>query len=197
MLAIAPCYNHLASKIFNTARVIYMSYRTTTKVSLLKMDLQESLHDIAQLLLLIHESYLSGVVGVKDILFSLVGFIDGLDLLGNRVSVLHIELCRRRACGSDNSTVMDYTHFYCWLKEIANIVYPREAGGNNAAIQRFLVDNVIPLASKGFPEIIDISESILFPDPSLYDILESYESFFKMLFYVAHGESQVLHNTIR
>ena len=157
------------------------------------MDLQESLHEIAQLLLLIHESYLSDVVGEKEILFSLCGFLDGLNLLGNRVSILHAELCRRRIYGTaaTNSSIMDYNHFYCWLKEVSIIVYPEEVMNENAAMQRLLIENVIPLASKGFPEQIHIPESILFPDHSIYDVLNSYESFFKMMFYISYNELQV------
>jgi hypothetical protein len=151
------------------------------------MDLKESLREIAELLLLIHESYIQGLDDSDDILFNLLGILQGLQLLGNVVSIVDAEQC----CRQHSSNGMDYGQFYAWLRSISKIVYPSVVNteGVNHALQKLLAERVIPLASAGFPEVISLGSAVLMP-ASVFDVMITYNGFFKLLF-LGSGASTV------
>lgn len=75
-------------------------------------SVQESLHEIASLLLMVHDFYLSQVTG-SDIILALTTFIHDINL-HQKVSILDVERCRRKVMGRALSYIMGYELFYDW-----------------------------------------------------------------------------------
>jgi hypothetical protein len=102
---------------------------------------KDSLHEIASLLLMIHDFYLSEAVG-PQIIISLAAFIHdvGLDV---KVSVLDIERCRRQIMGK-NLASMGYEVFYDWLRIIASLIYPKRDKNGRKALHQILTEYIIP-----------------------------------------------------
>jgi len=149
------------------------------------MDLKESLQEIAELLLLIHESYIQGLDDRGDLLFNLFGILQGLKLLGNTVSVIDAEASFRQQFSNGS---MDYGNFYGWLRSISAIAFPSvvTTEGTNVALQKLLSDRIIPLASAGFPDVVALRNAVVMPSP-VFDVFIAYDSFFKLLFAVSAG----------
>lgn len=158
-----------------------------SSIDVADMDLKESLREIAELLLLIHESYVQDIRDKDEVLFNLLGILQGLQLLGNTISVCDAEICYRHYA-SDG--MMEYSHFYAWLRCVAKLAYPAvlNTGGVNAALQKLLSERVIPLASAGFPDVISLSSAVVMPVP-VFDLMIAYQDFFKLLFLVSGGRT--------
>ena len=73
-------------------------------------DVQNSLREIAELLLLLHESYLSQSIGSSAVVEALLLFVRDIGL-GEVLSVIEVERCRRRVMLSDDA-YMGYEQFY-------------------------------------------------------------------------------------
>lgn len=108
-------------------------------------SVNQSLQEIASLLLLIHDCYLNDSYG-SDVLNSLINLVfdTGLD---NIVSILDIEYCRTTVMNSTDVS-MGYDLFYNWLRNIAHFVYKRSSIVGKKALHRILIEYIIPFASQ-------------------------------------------------
>ena len=145
------------------------------------MDLKESLRDIAELLLLIHEKYFGDAKDEISLFYNQVGLLQALKVLGNSVTIIDTEMCRRDLC----TMIMEYEQFYKWLRNISCTLFSGVARvhGSSAAFQKLLTDRIIPLASAGFPETVEYIEELWLPS-TVFDIFEAYYDMFKLLFMV-------------
>ena len=167
------------------------------------MDLQASLRDIAQLLLLLNKNYFKNVSYDSDILFSLLEFLQSLNLLGNIISVIDAEKFRRDIMNDKNidfdknrdknEIVMDYDQFYGWLRKVADKVYYLNMDDssihkvmksmNSNPLEKLLIERILPFAVGGFNESSHLSTMIVMEQTS-FDIMIAYEYFFKLIFFV-------------
>mgnify|MGYP003386933391 CR=1 FL=1 len=147
------------------------------------MDLQQSLRDIAELLLLIYDRYIKSAVSNDDVSFSLLSLLHSLNLLGNSISVLEAEYLRRSVLStSKENDGMDYDQFYAWLRKVAE--YWHQQGQSSAidnSLERLLIERILPRAVAGFNEENHLSKSILM-EPAIYDAMQPYLSFLKITF---------------
>lgn len=106
--------------------------------------IQQSLQEIASLLLIVHDDYLKGVSG-SDVLLALVELIDDVGLAG-QVSLLDAERLRRMVM-QEHESDMGYELFYDWLRGVGQLVsVDRDAGGKKA-LHYLLTQYIIPFAS--------------------------------------------------
>jgi hypothetical protein len=124
--------------------------------------LEDPVQDIASLLLMIHDHYLSHATG-NEITLELSSLISSTGLKAI-VSILDIERCRRLVMGFP-SHPMDYSTFFSWLKETGNIVYPSYRDSNQSlSFHKLLVNHLIPSVSKWEESLRIANESIKFDD---------------------------------
>jgi hypothetical protein len=109
--------------------------------------IDDSLREIATLILLLHENYIKDSSGKNQILVSLVRFLTNGDIC-DKVSIIDAEILRRKVMYPDD-TFMEYDKFYNWLRDVAKFIY--EDSDNNS-LHSLLMDYIIPLASKGTHE---------------------------------------------
>ena len=111
-------------------------------------SVQKSLQDIAQLLLYIHDDYLSTLEQAEDIQESLCLRVRDAGL-SMHLTYLEIEAFRRKAMGPSSApTLMDYELFYSWLKDVSFFVFRWDhLLGGRKSLHSILTRHVIPFAS--------------------------------------------------
>lgn len=106
--------------------------------------IQQSLQEIASLLLIVHDDYLKGVVD-GEILSALVELIDDVGL-GSQVSMLDAERLRRSVMKNSDAD-MGYELFYDWLRGVGQLVSRDRDVGGKKALHYLLTQYIIPFAS--------------------------------------------------
>lgn len=144
------------------------------------MEIQESLHEIAALLLEFHEEYLKHVVGVPNILYSLLGLSQAVNLLGNGLTIADIEFRRLQLCGNEMKSEMSYDQFYNWLRSVS-LDYYSTCTSDAEAFHRVLIDKILPVATAGLPENIAIAQDLV-QNPASVRRIWGFVPFIRFLF---------------
>lgn len=112
--------------------------------------LQQSLHEIAHLLLLMYENYQFTNIKQLDCLINLCDFLQDIGL-EDHICVLDVEYYRREVVSSvsDGLVSMSYETFYAWLKKISAFHYQYDTTlkNNKKSFHKLLVDYIIPASS--------------------------------------------------
>lgn len=144
--------------------------------------IQQSLQEIASLLLIVHDDYLKGVSGA-DVLSALAELIDDVGLT-QQVSILDAERLRRTVM-QDNESDMGYELFYDWLRGVGQLVSSDRDVGGKKALHYLLTQYIIPFASTlGTRSGSDgIVHSLPYYDGSALRIMSDFDSFFFLWFH--------------
>lgn len=113
-----------------------------------KNIVNESLNEIAKLLLLVYEHVIGNSVDKNEVLVNLIKFIDQLHL-SSRLSLLDIDHYLRKVSNlSDDSEFMGYDTFYSFLKEIAQhiVQYNEILLSEKVSFHNLLTKYIIPYA---------------------------------------------------
>jgi hypothetical protein len=106
--------------------------------------IQQSLQEIASLLLIVHDDYLKGVFGA-DVLLALWELLEDVGL-SSLVSLLDAERLRRSVM-QDSDADMGYELFYDWLRGVGQLVSKDRDVGGKRALHYLLTQFIIPFAS--------------------------------------------------
>ena len=152
-------------------------------------NVQSSLQEIAELLLIIYEEYLGNIENVHNILFCLCQFVSDVGL-GYYISFLDIEFLRQKVMNrlqlKNSAHIMDYEMFYAWLKEASNHIYRMDyLEGGKKSLHSMLTKYIIPFASSAETNHSD-NFSNLYCELSIsqnsMDIFVEYKDFLKLWF---------------
>lgn len=106
-------------------------------------EIQQSLQEIASLLLIVHDNYLKEVYG-GEILSKLMDLLEDFGLQ-SKVSILDAERMRRRIMGNSEAD-MGYELFYDWLRGIGQLVSSDRDVAGKQALSYLLTHYIIPFA---------------------------------------------------
>ena len=144
--------------------------------------MNHTLEELAELLLLIHESYFDNTA-CCDCLVNMIAFISDLRLFGNIITITDIERVRTvlistyLPCINDCfPALFNYDMFYEFLKAVAKLVF----GSSSTSMQRLLTYHIIPLCKRGLPISLNQASKYL-SDIRLTECVV-YDNFFKCLF---------------
>lgn len=125
------------------------------------LTIQTSLQEIANLLLLIHESYLQRTSS-NEILMKLLDLVEDVGL-GNFVTILDVETFRRNYMNASDE-FMDYEMFYCWLRDVSVFALKFNfIEGGKRSFHTMLTKYIIPFATKGGKSSVSLSEANTVP----------------------------------
>lgn len=122
-----------------------------------KSEIHQSLHEIASLLVLVHDYYLEEARG-REISLALYRLLYDVGLT-DRVSFLDSERLRWKVMNNSASNggyeKMGYEIFYDWLRQLAQFIFPYHesedgsgnSGGSRHALHCLLVDYILPCTS--------------------------------------------------
>jgi hypothetical protein len=108
-------------------------------------NIQQSLHEIASLLVLVHDFYLKEARG-REVSVALLRLIHDVGLQYS-VSVLDSERLRRKAMLQSNKDSMGYEEFYDWLRHLSRFVFGTQENPRRA-LHLMFVQHIIPCTSR-------------------------------------------------
>ena len=102
-----------------------------------------TLSDIAEFMMLLHDHYLKGLDG-RNVLGGLLAFLSDAGFLSNdKISICGAENLRLQSM-SNSSTKFEYEQFYFWLRNIASMIYQDNDEGGRRALHRLITIGLIP-----------------------------------------------------
>lgn len=146
-------------------------------------SVEDSLNEIASLLLMIHEHYLKNLVGV-DITVALVSLVENIGLSCD-VSVLDIERLRRNRPEFSVLYPMEFDTFFTWLRSLAKFIYSENEGDGRVAFHHLLVNYLVPAVSsleQGGHNSSPASTPLVYITESAWKIYSVYEEFVTLTF---------------
>lgn len=146
-------------------------------------SVEDSLNEIASLLLMIHEHYLKNLVGV-DITVALVSLIENIGL-SRDVSVLDIERLRRDRPEFSVVYPMEFDTFFTWLRSVAKFIYNENDSDGRVAFHHLLVNYLVPAVSsleQGGNNSSPSSSPLVYITESAWKVYSVFEEFLTLLF---------------
>lgn len=146
----------------------------------------ESLKEIASLLLLVQEHYVSSKVG-PDVTLALAKLINEVGIIKS-ISVLDSERLRRQVMRWVSSP-MDAQPFYFWLRDVAALSYEERDLNGRKALHQMLTQCLVPAMSEWEGTITSSAifhsayyEPLRYLTESAWKVLVTYSEFFHHLF---------------
>ena len=147
--------------------------------------MNQSLEEVAELLLLIHECYFE-TAEYPTYLRNLISFTADIKLFGNVITYADIEilkslLIRKHATDSASLVSFNYDMFYDFLKMISELVYCNVRTDSQSTIQRLLIEHIIPLCRSGLSGF-SIPLRLMI-DAALMEYCVTFNSFLKCVYW--------------
>lgn len=150
------------------------------------ISIGESLKEIASLLLLVQEHYVSSKVG-PEVTLALAKLINEVGIVRS-ISVLDSERLRRQVMGWVSSP-MDAQPFYFWLRCVAALSYEERDLNGRKALHQMLTERLVPAMSEWEGTInssavfhFAYDEPLRYITESAWKVLVTYSEFFHQVF---------------
>lgn len=111
-------------------------------------SIHQSLHEIASLLVLVHDVYLKEARG-REVSLALLRLVYDVGLQSS-VSILDIERIKRHVMAKSTSDMMGYEIFYDWLRHISRYLFANTERDPRKSLHLLLTQYIIPCAASKF-----------------------------------------------